>query len=1029
MLDAPVGAVPTEERKLVTVLFADVVGFTTLAETADPETVARTVDAAFRRLGEVVAAHGGTVDKYMGDSLMALFGVPAAHDDDAERAVAAGMAMREAGGDLAFSIGINTGEVMVTAVGRDGDVTAIGDTVNVAARLEKVAGPGEVLVGPLTAQLTAEQVEFRRGRPVVVKGRREPVEVCEAVRLHDSAARSALRAGRGPLVGRSEDLAFLRSQWRRAVRDQRAAVVLVTGEAGVGTTRLVEELADEVAGEAHVVRTAYPAYGNLGDPRIAADVVSQLGLAGDAEVDAKVRSATGRLDPGLKQLDPASFQAEQVWAFARLLEAKASERPILMVLDDAHRAGERTMELIDEVVRRSADLPFMFVLVGRPEPSGWLSRLRGATTLRLGPLGADDARRLADVLVGDQPLEEEAARFLVDRSRGNALYLRELVALARERGHLVSRQGRYGLDTSGGIPASLRAVLAARIDALEPREKLALQHVAVLGHASTGEQMEVLGLADADAVLRGLESSDLLRRHGEDGCYDVADPLLGEVAYEMLPLQLRADRHRRAAGAARDAEERARHLVAAARADTADDALRREAALAAAEGGVALLAAFRHQDAVRLLRQAVELGDERADTALELAEALFLLNHNDEALEVLARIDSEGDPVVEARRVHMQASATMLRAPAEALPKFDEAIRRWEELGNLGKLGWGHSNKGVALFSLSRMQEASEALHRGLALFEEVGDQGGKLAVYGFLGLVHPTDPRVPEWLEAYVDHADQMGDRTRLSGALVSLQWHRFLRFRLGGGPDAAEAEATALRLLGLAEELGQVEFGSQGGALAVNLARLGGRFDDAAAVAERLRRLIDPEPPSLLVEAALFDLALAGGESPPVPGPFNSPDPVVNMAVMIASEALMLAGRPDEAIELFASWPDRPDLGPLEQLGPALTRAAADVLAGRHGTAGPSLEQALRAAEATEIVGYGPYVVIIRALLAEVAAVNGDRARAAELLDTLVPTDDLAVSQALLRRAHAQLGDERAAAELEEMVTALRAPGLALS
>src|SRR5438067_1938594 len=179
----PAPVATQDERKLATVLFADVVGFTSLAENADPETVARVVDAAFRRMGEVVASHGGTVDKYMGDCLMAVFGVPQAHDDDAERAIAAGLAMRELGGDLAFSIGINTGEVMVASVGRDQDATVMGDTVNVAARLEKAAGPGEVLVGRVTAQLAGDRVVLRERDPVVLKGKRDPVEVWEAVGL------------------------------------------------------------------------------------------------------------------------------------------------------------------------------------------------------------------------------------------------------------------------------------------------------------------------------------------------------------------------------------------------------------------------------------------------------------------------------------------------------------------------------------------------------------------------------------------------------------------------------------------------------------------------------------------------------------------------------------------------------------------------------------------------------------------------------------------------------------------------------
>ncbi|HEV8063970.1 MAG TPA: adenylate/guanylate cyclase domain-containing protein, partial [Acidimicrobiales bacterium] len=157
-----------EERKLATVLFADVVGFTSLAERTDHEIVARMVDAAFRQLGEVVAQHGGVVDKFMGDSVMAVFGVPVAHDDDAERAVAAALAMRDLGGDLCFSIGVNSGEVMATAIGRAGDYTVIGDTVNVAARLEKTAAPGEVLCGRLTAELARSRVRFHEHQPVVL---------------------------------------------------------------------------------------------------------------------------------------------------------------------------------------------------------------------------------------------------------------------------------------------------------------------------------------------------------------------------------------------------------------------------------------------------------------------------------------------------------------------------------------------------------------------------------------------------------------------------------------------------------------------------------------------------------------------------------------------------------------------------------------------------------------------------------------------------------------------------------------------
>ncbi len=189
---------PVDERKLATVLFADVVGFTSLSERTDPELVARLVDAAFRELGAVVIDHGGTIDKYMGDSLMAVFGVPLAHDDDAERAVAAALAMRKLGGDLVFSIGINSGEVMATSVGRTGDSTVIGDTVNVAARLEKAAGPGEVLCGSLTAELVGNRAVFRPRRSAVLKGKREPVDVWEAVAMRHPDEPAARRRHPAP---------------------------------------------------------------------------------------------------------------------------------------------------------------------------------------------------------------------------------------------------------------------------------------------------------------------------------------------------------------------------------------------------------------------------------------------------------------------------------------------------------------------------------------------------------------------------------------------------------------------------------------------------------------------------------------------------------------------------------------------------------------------------------------------------------------------------------------------------------------
>ncbi|MDQ3147648.1 MAG: AAA family ATPase, partial [Actinomycetota bacterium] len=973
-----------DERKLATVLFADVVGFTSLSERSDPEAVARTVDAAFRRLAMVVADHGGTVDKYMGDSLLAVFGVPSSHDDDAERAVAAGLAMRDVGGDLAFSIGINSGGVMVTSVG-GGDVTVIGDTVNVAARLEKAAGPGEVLVGAVTAQLTGDRVSYRNRRPVVLKGKRDPVEVYEALALHDGGSHPD-DASHPALVGRSDDLAFLRSLWQRTQRDGRARVVLVTGEAGVGTTRLVEELCEEVADEAHVVHASYPAYGAIGGPRVAAEVARQLGPLGDDEVDTRVRSAAGKVEPTLSQIDPATIRSEQTWAFRRLLEGKVAERPLLLMLDDVHRAGEKSLELIGELFLHTTDLPIMLVLIGRPEPASWLTHFPAATNLRLGPLGREDTLALAGTLVADLPLSDEASAFFVERSRGNALYVRELVALARERGQLVAEDGHYRLESTGAIPVTLQSLLAARLDALAPNQKLALQHVAVLGQDATAARVEELGIDDGAGALRSLVAVQLLDQH-PDGRFEVSDPLLGEVAYETLTRQVRSERHQRAAEVSAGSEERARHLAAATSFRPDDDELRREAADAQAAAGKELIEALRQFDGVRLLRRAVELGHDEPPALLLLAEALAGMGRNDEAVAVLDPVPAGLDARLEARWVHLRAVATMFHQPAVAIEGFDDALRRWTELGDLSKQGWALANRGVAQFNLSRMDDASASLRASVVHFAEAGDRGGQLASQGFLGLIHPTDPAVPGWLTEGVRYAEEIGDRGRALGALVPLAWHLFFRSRLGDGPTTAEAEHHARRLADLAEELGNPALGEHGISLGANLARLAGRHDDAEVMAERGRRILAEGRlrETGLIEAALFSVEITtGGDcariDPPEPHP--SVDPALGMARMIVAESLALAGRSAEAVAYLDFDGSRPVLGSLDALPTGLGAGLALLLAGRPAEAQPWVETAVTAADALSAT---PSVAAARSILAEIRAQTGDPVGARELLATI--------------------------------------------
>lgn len=1017
VVTAPVTAAAVEERKLATVVFADVVGFTSLAERTDPELVARLVDTAFRELGDIVAEHGGTIDKYMGDSVMAVFGVPLAHDDDAERAVAAAMAMRHLGGDLVFSIGVNSGEVMATAVGAGGGMTVIGDTVNVAARLEKAAGPGEVLCGRLTTELTAGRIAFRARQPILLKGKQEPVEVWEAVSLQPVDLQPS--APSPPLVGRDDELAFLEAQWRRVCRDRQTQVVVVCGDAGSGKTRVTAELARAAEVDGTIIRAAFPAYGAMGGARVAAEVIRQLGPVSDADVNARVKSLAGEWDTSLQSIDPAGMHQEQLWALGRLLQEKGTDRPLLILIDDMHRSGDKILKVLGELSGRLNNVAVLTVLVGRTEPGEWLTAFPAATTVRLGPLSRPDAVALADGFACEKPLSAEAADFLVERANGNPLYLRELVSMARTQGLLVDDGDRYQLSAHGAIPATLQALLAARLDALDPEQKLALQHAAVMGGA-TAAHLSVLGSSNAPVVLQSLVENGLMR-HGPDARYDTVDSLLREVAYETLPRNIRGELHRRAATIVEEPEERARHLDRAAAYLTDDGAVAEEAAEALARAGQDLFAAARYTEALRMLERAVALGCRRATVLLDLAKVQALCSKEDEALETLAMVeDDPDDPTVAIERDHTAGNAKTFSDPASAIPRLVAVTARWHELGVTDKEAWGHANLGVSYFNLSQMEDSGRELELGLQLFEGIGDRVGMVAASSFLCLARPTDRRVPDWLAQALAFADETGDRSRQLGILTTLAWHHFIRSLWGTSEDTAEAEGFARRLAQLAEELAALDLVVHGRSLLAIMARFTGRLDEAARHAEVLSRLsgiVDDDHYPWLGWAATFVVTAARGATgvtPPLP-PESSLDPVVGMGLLVIEAELTVGGRVAEALARF-DVADRPGLGPFGDLA-GLLQGLALVLAGRPAEALPWVERADRAAHALEAP---PTVTAAAALRSEIAAPGMDLAPA--------PASAASISQALVLRSYAARGDTAALDALRRCAQDLAMPGLLL-
>ena len=1004
-----------EERKLATVLFADVVGFTSLAERTDPEIVARMVDTAFRELGQIVTEHGGTVDKYMGDSVMAMFGVPVAHDDDAERAVAAALAMRELGGDLVFSIGVNSGEVMATVMGGEGEVTVIGDTVNVAARLEKTAAPGEVLCGRLTAELAGSRVSFRSRQPVLLKGKREPVEVWEALSLRPADARPDTD---GPaLVGRQDELAFLEAQWRRTCRDRQPHMVVVCGDAGSGKSRLTAELARLCEAEGTVVRSTYPAYGAMGGARVAADVIAQLGPVADPDVDVRVRSIAGEVDKSLQSIDPGAMHQEQLWALARLLQEKGGDRPLLIMIDDVHRSGEQMLRLLSELTGHLNNVALLTVLSGRTEPPGWLTWFPAATTVRLGPLSRPDALALARGFSCERPLNAEAADFLVERAGGNPLYLRELVAMGRAQGLLVEDAGQYRLAATASIPATLQALLASRLDALDPDQKRAVQLAAVMGGASPAH-LEALGATDPEVALRSLVENGLMRQSPE-GRYETADSMLREVAYETLPRNVRGELHR-AAAAIVSPEESARHLERAAHYLPDDDTLALAAADALVKTAEGYLAASRHLDAMRMLEQAVELGTRQPSTLLELGRTQALCGKHDDAIETLALIaDDANDETIALERDQAAANVTVFTDPATSLPALQAVTARWRSLGDTTKEAWGHANTGVALFQLSRMEEAGDELERGLEIFAASGERSGAVAASSFLCLARPADRRVAGWLADALAFAEETGDRTRKLNALTTLAWHHTIRSLWGSPTDTQVAEGFAHQLADLADELGAVDLAVHGWSLLAVMARFSGRLDEAAAYAGTLESVGGSLSVSFpwLRWAATFAVTTAAGTrgaTPPFP-PDSSADPVVEMAAYVIEAELTVAGRVEEALARFDTS-DRPDLGTIGDLA-AVMNGLALVLAGRTDEALPCAQRAASAARALDA---GPTARAAAALLAEI---TGDASG-------LPPAPDAVgcLGDALVLRARARLGEPTALEALRRGARELAMPGLLL-
>jgi class 3 adenylate cyclase/tetratricopeptide (TPR) repeat protein len=607
---------PAAARKTVTILFCDLVESTALGDGVDPESLRNLLGRWHDVMRAPVEGHGGTVEKFIGDALMAVFGVPQLHEDDALRAVRAAVEMRaalhdlnaELGAELRIRIGINSGEVVTG----DGSTTLVtGDAVNTAKRLEEAAQPDEILIGDATRRLVANAAELEAVPAVQAKGKSAPVDAWRIVGTIAGATAYARRLD-APLVGRARELALLRAELDEAVRERSCRLITLYGAAGIGKSRLAAELAAAVGDQAGLVTARCLPYGNgitflpvIELVRSAGGeeaVVETVGSEPDGDLIAeRIRGALG----------PAGSAEETFWAIRRLLETLARERPLVVCLEDVHWGQPMFLDLVEYIAGWSRDAPILLLCLARPDLLDERPRWPGAS-LTLEPLTAAESEELLDELAAEWPLPAAARSEIAEAAEGNPLYVEQMVAFLAQ-----------GEQADVAVPPTIQALLAARLDRLDPLERGALERAAVVGKELSRGAIAELSPDDdralLGATLLSLVRKELLRpergvRPGDDG-FRFRHALIRDAAYAEIPKAMRADLHERFADwlAASGGEddlvgfhlERASHYLAEL--GTADEALTERAAAMLAAAGRRAFARDDARAAVSLFLRACEL--------------------------------------------------------------------------------------------------------------------------------------------------------------------------------------------------------------------------------------------------------------------------------------------------------------------------------------------------------------------------------------------------------------------------------------
>ena len=575
---------PRESRRTVTILFADVSGSTSLGEQLDPESMRGLMGRYFAEMRTIIERHGGTVEKFIGDAVMAVFGIPQLHEDDALRAVRASAEIRERlilfnveleaerGVSITFRTGVNTGQV-VAGDPSSGQTLVTGDAVNTAARLEQAAAPGEIVIGPITYELVRDAVSVEPLAPLELKGKSQPVHAYRLVSVVPGASGHA-RHPDARLVGRESELSRLHQSFADVLAERRCMLLTLVAPAGVGKSRLVAEFLATLASRATVLAGRCLPYGEGITYWPVAEVIRMAAAIGEADdrvgAMAKLRQLAGdapdteivaeRVGQAIGLEGGSAPQEEIFWAVRKVLETLARQRSLVIEFDDIHWADDTFLDLLEHVVQLANDAPLLIVCAARPElferRPGWGSGLAQTAVLRLDPLGADTAGQLIDQLPGGKELPDALRARILEAAEGNPLFVEEMLGMLVGDGHLTLRDGRWLATTELAdvtVPPTISALLAARLDQLQPSERSLTERASVAGQSFEQASLaEPLAVGERHAMARDLLAlvrKELIRPErsllSAGDAYRFRHVLIRDAAYESLPKANRADLHER----------------------------------------------------------------------------------------------------------------------------------------------------------------------------------------------------------------------------------------------------------------------------------------------------------------------------------------------------------------------------------------------------------------------------------------------------------------------------------------------------